>query len=57
MEFRDIVYHDSNSVPETTTGHQEDDFQKIISYIGTDFMKRFVEMNLYSFLIHYLTGN
>ena len=38
MEFRDILFNDSLVPSKSTMEYEDDDFQKIISYIGEDFI-------------------
>ena len=42
MEFRDSLFNDDLDQPQSLKAYEDDDFQNIITYLGEDFLNKYI---------------
>ena len=56
MEFRDILFNDNlGQQPQSVKEYEDDDFQNIITYLGKDFLKKYMIYYTYFLNIIYIS--
>ena len=55
MEFRDILFDDNLDQPQSMNEYDDDDFQNIITYLGKDFLKKYMIYYTYFLNIIYIS--